>query len=1080
MIKEIVISSLLLLSPFSSFNKSIDFDAPETGFKKLSWYQFKDSSNFGKDSLGNVDLLAKNIVEDKAIGGITFKENGFLYANNIGEINGEEYTDFSDLINGSFSVSLRAYLRSNDGGANYLFSSGSYGSHFDLQWVYGGFSIHGSNIDDLTLTNEEKPLLSTNFEWYRINIIYDDSNKSFKFTIKSEEENGTDYTYLKTLSTPLKFGGNSKYSFTIGAQSHLGEWDDAHATATLNDGQVIAPSLSDFRIYLGAIDDAEINEIASYDKNNLEEQERIQYERKEIASYDFIDSNNLLKDKIGYMDLIAKGTNISKEDSYLKLENNCLSLPKIMFNNDVVDYLDSYTIGFDIKQKAMSDDKEHIILSVDEKRGLYLAIKGNDLIASFGNNNKKTLSSIFTSNEENYSILLNVNKDNTNVYINSINNVLNGIDVITKGSSSLTFGGTSSFTTNSECINSLLIKNIKLYDFNFNNTQVNQYFNNEKITGKVAKVINVANIYTNLEVEKTETSNDLLKEVLPSKVKVTTQLNNIIDANIIWTKAIKNDSGFDVYGFINGENVNNFDNLPIHLVVPFIIDKSEYKQIKPIAWYQFNDATNIGKDSMGNFDLLLGGLQQVEHHANDGYVTFKKDNKSYLYAPAINNGKDFSDLLSGSYTVSIDLNFDNTINDGSQYAITTSSYGEGFLLYGCYDGIEVVYSSGGYSSHKLIYSTGSLKNSWTTLTVSVDKEKSTVSFFVNGQLFRTQKVDNINNFSSNDIYTFALGAQATITGADGAQFFEGSMRNVKVYDFALSKKNVNDLIKNQLDSSVYQETYVKEVMPIENVDSIISDTNSIDKIKDNLPQQVNVKYSDNTIKLASVTWIGYKNGNIVGYLTNTDYPNISSLMVYCPIYYRIDFVKSNSINLEDVMVNGLQYQESNTYRVNDEVNIEFKIKTNSFYKISSVSVNGKEILPDKDNIYHITITDYSNIRINSIANEYKITYVLNNGQNDVTINYSYGEDKKLDSYFTKDGYTFDGWYLNSDCTGERIDTIDTLNPKDITLYAKWAKNNSKQNNNGCKSTLNYSLPLALVGISIFIYKKRKGEKNENI
>ena len=115
-----------------------------------------------------------------------------------------------------------------------------------------------------------------------------------------------------------------------------------------------------------------------------------------------------------------------------------------------------------------------------------------------------------------------------------------------------------------------------------------------------------------------------------------------------------------------------------------------------------------------------------------------------------------------------------------------------------------------------------------------------------------------------------------------------------------------------------------------------------------------------------------------------------------------------------------------------------------------------------------------------MANEYKITYVLNNGQNDVIINYSYGEDKKLDSYFTKDGYTFDGWYLNSDCTGERIDTIDTLNPKDITLYAKWAENNSKQNNNGCKSSLSYSLPLALAGISIFIYKKRKEEKNENI
>ena len=38
---------------------------------------------------------------------------------------------------------------------------------------------------------------------------------------------------------------------------------------------------------------------------------------------------------------------------------------------------------------------------------------------------------------------------------------------------------------------------------------------------------------------------------------------------------------------------------------------------------------------------------------------------------------------------------------------------------------------------------------------------------------------------------------------------------------------------------------------------------------------------------------------------------------------------------------------------------------------------------------------------------------------------------------TREGYEFDGWYDNPEMTGEKITTLNTSEPTDIVLYAKW-------------------------------------------
>lgn len=99
---------------------------------------------------------------------------------------------------------------------------------------------------------------------------------------------------------------------------------------------------------------------------------------------------------------------------------------------------------------------------------------------------------------------------------------------------------------------------------------------------------------------------------------------------------------------------------------------------------------------------------------------------------------------------------------------------------------------------------------------------------------------------------------------------------------------------------------------------------------------------------------------------------------------------------------------------------------------------------------------------------YTITYVLNGGTNNPSnptvyvIKHSKPEDETWEADFkkngstfvplpdeeimlsnitlldaTKSGATFDGWYKTPDFVGSKVTTIETIEPSDLTLYAKW-------------------------------------------
>ncbi|MGN1052571.1 MAG: hypothetical protein ACI4SH_04185, partial [Candidatus Scatosoma sp.] len=264
---SVCVSAFALTGTFflvSAESTLADITAPETGFNKVVHYEFNDETNLGKDSLGNYDLVAQNVAIDPLNGGVALKNGGVLYAPAL-DGNG---TDFSDLVKGSYSVSMRIYTRAVSGGGNYIVATGLYGSDFQVDWNYNGlgvdlgneqsgkFGVDKNNAASLGGIN----MFDSAYSWYRVSMIYDESASSFRVKTTKEGDGAYLFDYTKTLTSAVTFGG-SEYTFTIGGQSKFGASLAQQADTTIDSTYTIHPNISDFRLYSGVIDETEISAI---------------------------------------------------------------------------------------------------------------------------------------------------------------------------------------------------------------------------------------------------------------------------------------------------------------------------------------------------------------------------------------------------------------------------------------------------------------------------------------------------------------------------------------------------------------------------------------------------------------------------------------------------------------------------------------------------------------------------------------------------------------------------------------------------------------------------------------------------
>ena len=356
-------------------NKDTNTDTEETeNFTRVAHYEFKDASNLGKDTLGNHNLTnAGGVTVDEDNGGVLIgkESNGYLYAPE--DTDGK---DFSDSLDGSYSVSTRMYLRNSAGGGNYLFATGSWGSTFTAAWSYEGLSMSLGNGQTLSFGTSAtalggKVMFNNAFAWYRITMIYDETAKTFRLLATKEGDATYSYDYTAALTSNSEFGGGD-FAFTIGAHSDpsANAYGQHASAAVVDGGELICPSMSDFRIYSGVIGETELAAIAKYDADNLE---NIPEEEPDIppveegfvavAHYEFKDESNLGKDTVGNNHLVATdGVIFDKEKGGVTLKNGVLYAPVDAEGKDFSDYMTgSYSVSMRAYLRQTSGGANYLV-----------------------------------------------------------------------------------------------------------------------------------------------------------------------------------------------------------------------------------------------------------------------------------------------------------------------------------------------------------------------------------------------------------------------------------------------------------------------------------------------------------------------------------------------------------------------------------------------------------------------------------------------------------------------------------------------------------------------------------------------
>ncbi len=521
-------------------------------------------------------------------------------------------------------------------------------------------------------------------------------------------------------------------------------------------------------------------------------------------------------------------------------------------------------------------------------------------------------------------------------------------------------------------------------------------------------------------------------------------------------------------------------------------------EIEPLVWYEFEDAENMGKDTMGNFDLTsnIGHFIDSETSEEVTCLTQEEDTDGEKYAKFVSNrgddgqlkskiganlyasrlgtsAYDFSDLLSGSFSVELTFRRDNSTMVGDHYVLACGRYNNAFQITPWKEGIEIQINhkddaEGASDEEKQSWMEKNTAfitcdtNEWTTLLVSGDAETNTFNIYINGELKLTKQVKHVEMTYKPDDYAFSLGSQCNINGGSQEGYSTVDIKDCKVFDCALSAENASQLYEGE--TVTYDGDYIEgvEELDTEALDLFVTDANTIDNIINNvLPQNVNVTLSTGVTVPVNVYWIDKGDGKLFGYI-QSDYANVKQLSVSAEYGYTVKFeYDSNAVAVTGVKLDGQAYTPgteitAGNHTVSFTVTVLEGCELNDvfYYEIAQIPIE------EGGNDYAVTFNNGAHIVIDAGEIEYEVTYY--DGEEKLftsTYTVSGSEDAKT---YEKEGYTFEGWYLDAELT-QKFTGFDRNNPADLTLYAKTTKNAAGDNKDtdGCGSVAGGSLVLVL-------------------
>ena len=667
---------------------------------------------------------------------------------------------------------------------------------------------------------------------------------------------------------------------------------------------------------------------------------------KPIAHYEFSDSSDFGKDSTGHFDLQTVGTPSSGTgttagrgvyfDGSSKLYASTDSSGK-----DFSDYLYDFTVSFWVydattatdttggtqyaalstgmygtdkgivlKTAHVGDNASHYIYAIANEQGVYqgyydtwqTAKAWHHIVFSVSNTNKQ-IRLYFDG-----AIATGYDSNNNKVNIGEIDGIgvdmLNTSDVFSLGAGSYNGGSNSWFTG--------YIDDVVIYDFAADSTNVTSLYNHNDILQTEVPdgvaTIDSAEVVT--AVANAGTSDSNMKKLLTLSGKTSTTVTYggaSHDVSVVWgTETDRTNEGYalvDGIAFING--VSNY-NVKIKAKV-----SAPSAYALPLLWYKFNDSSNIGKDSMGNFDLTSFGTIGA---SSEGGASF--DGASCLYLEPVSGGHDLIDELT-SFTISFSAK--SSATDTANRRIVSHGYcgsNVGFaLVQNPYDNcihFPVENSATSDSNSWWVnYKSFNSFNSWHNY--SIVFSPSLAVLYVDGEaIMPITPYDGTKSLTAmSEYFAFAVGGSYHIGDTSVSNGFIGSIRDLRIYDFAMSSDEVvgvycdSDMSATGTGVSTDRETIASYVVLNASSDELLyAKYNSTNRLQDVTTEQSSDRYygkikmtsNKGNNKTAKVLWCSADDSKITGFIVDSEYNNTSSISVSIDVKVEIGYTLNDGKN----------------------------------------------------------------------------------------------------------------------------------------------------------------------------------------
>ena len=526
-----------------------------------------------------------------------------------------------------------------------------------------------------------------------------------------------------------------------------------------------------------------------------------------------------------------------------------------------------------------------------------------------------------------------------------------------------------------------IVHDVKIYDELLSATEIVSVVEDGKaLDEKLAKASSVEALdYT----EKVSVSEDDEDQAVLSVANGTV-------ANRLVTVTMSDDSqrkGLVTFDTVVTEEGKTYIEAPVNFVynpngvkVRAEISVAHYEVINPVAKYEFTDATNPGKDSMGNFDLVKYGNGTIT--VKDGAVTF--DGKAAL-AP-VGNYADISEYLS-SFTLLFEINKTTATNEywatpigfGAAGNTATCEQWNTFHFAGDSPRLRYTLSSkladgvSDIDGHGDMYWGHDIADvnvgSYDKVALSIEAGGK-LNVYFNGTLISEKVFDVPAGYNmANELLRFAMGGIVTSNGMSNG--FVGSLKNVAVYDFAMTAQQVSAA---QNGGVVKTNTLTDESVTVKSIsdtvtfvdDEVLSAT-AYDKMSDEeILSLLNVSTAKITLsnrqaKNAKVAFNKIVKENGVYYAVGkiAAGAGVPSTVEPVTVKQEIEVVASNKVTVVSAK-NGTLTCDTAYFAAGASKTLNITATPKDGYAVKYVKVNGTEIKA-VDGVYTYTATEDTEI-----------------------------------------------------------------------------------------------------------------------